>query len=523
MESLGNYPAEAVLLVGIAIGAVIGVIAGVVIGLQLSRKERDEAVKAASELLRHELSQEHQQALNDAQLRESRLNHDYQVLLKAQAGDAAQISALEADCKQQAGRAEQAEKQLAVSEERQQQLQTLKPELDSAREALSRTVNENTELTTRLAEEKKHFEAQLQLLNEARAALTQEFENLANKIFTSKQQQFSQQSKQALDGAIDPLRSQLQEFRKKVEDVYEKENAERNKLVGQLGELQRQTQQVSEDALNLANALKGDNKVQGNWGEVILERLLEESGLQKGREYETQVALKAESGQRRNPDVIVRLPENKDIIIDAKVSLADYERYCSTEDDAEREQALKQHIASLRSHIAGLSIKDYEKLEGIRTLDFVFIFVPVEAAFMLALQHEPSLFREAYDKHIALVSPTTLMATLRTVESIWRYEKQNTNAEKIAKQAGALYDQFVLTLGSLEEVGRLLGRTQDAYETTVKRLKTGRGNLVKRVEDIRKLGAKTKKAIPAETLQEAEEGESSFELLEETAASQPEN
>ncbi len=358
--------------------------------------------------------------------------------------------------------------------------------------------------TDRLAQSEKHFNSQLALLNDARASLLKEFENLANRIFESKNQQFNQQSQAALKTNIEPLREQLKDFRKKVEDVYVKENADRNRLAGQIGELQKQTQKISDDAINLARALKGDNKAQGNWGEVILERLLEESGLQKGREYETQVSLQSEGGQRRAPDVIVRLPENKDIIIDAKVSLLDYERYCSADDEDERAQFLKQHIQSLRAHISGLSIKDYEKLEGIRSLDFVFIFMPIEAAFMLALQHEPSLYKEAYDKHIILVSPTTLLATLRTVEGIWRYEKQNKNAEKIAKQAGGLYDQFVLLLDAVDDLGKSLDKTQTSYNSLHKRLKTGRGNLVKRVEDIKTLGAKTKKSIAPKTLEEAD-------------------
>lgn len=405
-------------------------------------------------------------------------------------------------------RLELAEKEQAVLVERAAQMEShkedYKQEVGVKSAQLAESQRENAALSVQLAREKRQVEEQLKLVADARSSMGQEFEVLANRLFTEKHRQFNEQSKIALQGSIEPLRSQLADFHRKVEDVYQKESAERNKLVGQLGELQKQTRQISEDALSLARALKGDNKTQGNWGEVVLERLLEESGLQKGREYETQVALKDESGHRRNPDVIVRLPEQKDIIIDAKVSLVDYERYCSAEADDDRDRALKQHIASMRNHIQGLSVKDYEKLDGVRSLDFVFIFVPVEAAFMLALQQEPGLFREAYDKHIILVSPTTLLATLRTVENIWRYEKQNLNAEKIASQAGALYDQFVLTLEAIEEVGRLLGKTQEAYKTASKRLGTGRGNLIKRVEDIKQLGAKTKKSLPTEALQEAQ-------------------
>jgi DNA recombination protein RmuC len=356
-------------------------------------------------------------------------------------------------------------------------------------------------LQARTESQQESLNAQLQNLTEAKQQLTKEFELVANRIFEDKQKSFSAHSKTTLDASVNPLREQLQEFRKKVEDVYGKEAAERNQLVGQITELQKQTQKIGADALNLANAIKGDNKAQGNWGEVILERLLEESGLQKGREYDVQVSLTSEDGRRRNPDVIIRLPEKKDIIIDSKVSLVSYERYYSCEDMTQKKEYLKQHVVSLRSHIKQLSLKSYENLEGIRTLDFVFIFIPVEAAFMLALQEEPGLFKEAYDKHIVLVSPTTLLATLRTVENIWRYEKQNKNAEEIARQAGGLYDQFVLMVDSLDDIGKQINKANIAYETAQKRLSTGKGNLLKRVEDLRTLGAKTKRQLPEDKLE----------------------
>lgn len=389
------------------------------------------------------------------------------------------------------------------SAEQQMTIEHLSQQLDKRQQLEDRytqLLGDHHALQAKRDEESKHYQSQLTLIEASKVQLGKEFEQLAHKIFDAKQEQFTRQSKVSLETSINPLREQLQSFREKVEHVYEKEAADRNKLVGQITELQRQTQQIGQDAVNLAKALKGDNKAQGNWGEVILERLLEQSGLTKGREYDTQVNLAGESGQRRNPDVIIRLPENKDIVIDAKVSLVDYERYCSTDDPLEQAAALKGHINSLRGHISQLSVKDYENLDGIRSLDFVFIFVPIEAAFMLALQHDQGLFRDAYDKHIILVSPTTLLATLRTVENIWRYEKQNKNAEKIAKQAGALYDQFVLLLSSMDDVGKHLGKAQEAFDTTQKRLSTGRGNLIRRVEDIKLLGAKTKKQIHAEKL-----------------------
>jgi len=354
----------------------------------------------------------------------------------------------------------------------------------------------NALLEQRLASQQAQYEAQLKLLQEAKLSLGQEFENLANRIFDDKQAKFSAQSKEAIEVSLSPLRRDLGDFRKQVETAYDKENADRNKLAGQISELQKQTLQISADAVSLANALRGDNKAQGNWGEFVLEKLLEDSGLTNGREYDTQVALKDESGKRRNPDVIVHLPEGRDIVIDAKVSLVDYERYFHAEDDDTKEQCLSQHLASLRAHIKGLSVKDYESLEGVNSLDFVLIFIPVESAFMLALDHDPEMMRDAYDRGIILVSPSTLMVTLRTIKNLWRYADQNRNAQLIADKAGALYDQFVLYVEALDEVGRYLDKSTEAWDTARKRLSTGRGNLVRRSEELKKLGAKTKKTLP---------------------------
>lgn len=365
-------------------------------------------------------------------------------------------------------------------------------------------VAENAGLQARLESERQRYQEQMQLLQQAKDTLTKEFENLANKIFEDKQAVFSRSSKLALESTVDPLRREITQFRKKVEDAYEKENADRNKLVGQIGELQKQAQRIGEDAVQLAKALKGDSKMQGNWGEVILERILEESGLTRGREYETQVSLKDERGKSRQPDIIVRLPDNRDIVIDAKVSLTDYERYCR-ETDEQKPQYLRQHVASIRSHVGGLNRKAYERLEGIRTLDFVLIFIPIEAAFMLALENDQTLFRDAYDKGIILVSPTTLLATLRTVHNIWRYEAQNRNAEQIAEKAGGLYDQLVQVVDGLDEVGKHLAKSQEAWDTTRKRLSHGRGNLIKRFEDLKALGAKARRQLPDDLVNDSED------------------
>jgi DNA recombination protein RmuC len=366
-------------------------------------------------------------------------------------------------------------------------------ELNSIRLELSTA---NGVLEQRLIGQQTQYEAQLKLLQDAKKTLSSEFENLANRIFEDKQAKFSVQNKEALEVTLSPLRRDIGDFRKQVESAYDKENADRNKLVGQLSELQKQTMQVSADAVSLANALRGDNKAQGNWGEFILEKLLEDSGLTKGREYDTQVALRDETGKRRNPDVIIHLPEGRDIVIDAKVSLVDYERYFHAEDDDTKQQCLRQHLNSLRAHIKGLSHKDYENLEGVNSLDFVLIFVPVEAAFMLALDQDPEMMRDAYDRGIILVSPSTLMVTLRTIKNLWRYADQSRNAQIIADKAGGLYDQFVRYIESLDEVGKHISKSQEAWETAHKRLSTGKGNLVRRTEELKKLGAKAKKSLP---------------------------
>jgi DNA recombination protein RmuC len=336
----------------------------------------------------------------------------------------------------------------------------------------------------------------IKTLEDTRQQLSRDFELLANRIFDEKTERFNTQSKTTLDTALSPLRDQLKDFKQKVEDVYDKDSKERVTLTAKLDDLKQLNQQMSADALNLTKALKGDNKAQGNWGEVILERVLEESGLHKGREYDTQVSLKSEQG-RSQPDVVVHLPENKDLIIDSKVSLLHYERYCNDNDELVRQQALKDHIASVRAHIKGLSIKNYENLEGVRTLDFVLIFIPIESAFMAAFEHDQAIFREAYEKNIIVVGPTTLLATLKTIQSIWRYERQNKNAEEIARQAGAMYDKFVGFVGDLNKISDCLIKASKAQEDAVAKLSSGRGNLLVSSEKLKNLGAKVKKTMPA--------------------------
>ncbi len=372
--------------------------------------------------------------------------------------------------------------------------------------------DKHIELQARFNEKEEQLKSREQLLDESKKTLLKEFELAANKLFEAKQQTFNQSSRQNLETVLSPFKQQLQTFHKQVEDVYHRENTQRNQLIGQIGELQKQTRKISEDANNLASALKGDNKVQGDWGEIILERLLEQSGLEKGREYHTQYHYRHE-GKTYRPDMVIHLPDEKDIIVDSKVALVEYERFVNEQTQDLKEQYLKAHVDVVRTHIRTLALKSYEKLEGLRTLDFVFMFIPIEAAYVSAVQHTPSLFKEAHDKNIMLVSPSSLMVALRTVETMWRYEKQNANAEKIAASAGRLYDQFALVLTALEDVGGYIKKAEESHDLVLKRLSRGRGNVLKRIDELKKLGAKTSKPLPKVAQESLQSDTDEIELL----------
>ena len=376
------------------------------------------------------------------------------------------------------------------------QSERMNRELTELRQKNLEEANENARLATRLEEQAKTHDEKMRLLEQARDQLTAQFKQLSDAIFEQKQKTFNESSRQTLESLLTPFRDQLKEFRTRVDHIYDKESRDRSTLKEQIAQLQQVNQRMSAEAVNLTRALKGDSKTRGNWGEVILERVLEESGLRKGHEYETQASFTQQDGRRLQPDVIVHLPDEKDIVIDAKVSLVAYEQYASAEDETERKQALQAHVRSVKQHIDGLSLKSYEHISSINSLDFVLIFVPIESAFMAAFDADPELFRTAYEKNIIVVSPTTLLATLRTVQSIWRHEHQNRNAETIAREAGGLHDQFVMMLASLEDVGKHLDRSREAYEKTLDRISRGRGNLVRRVEKLEKLGAKVKRSLP---------------------------
>jgi DNA recombination protein RmuC len=385
---------------------------------------------------------------------------------------------------------------LAVSEEKLKQLQTKDAELQQLQQLFIETKTQNTELQTRMDEQMKNAAEKLRLLQDAEVRLNTQFENLAGRIFDERSKQFTEHNKTSLDHIVTPLREQLGEFKQRIETVYDNENKDRISLREEIVSLRRDTAQMNQEALNLTRALKGDKKTQGNWGEMILEKVLEKSGLRKGIEYETQGAFRDEDNKLFKPDVIVRLPEDKDVIIDSKVSLLAYERYCSTEDDQERVTALKQHTDAVREHIKGLSGKDYSGLKGIRSLDFVLLFMPIEAAFIAAFQADERLFTDAFEHKIIVVTPTTLLATLRTIENIWRYERQNENARAIADKAGSLYDKICGFVEDLDKLGKQLSTVHATYDGVMNKLSQGRGNLINQASSFVELGVKVKKTFP---------------------------
>jgi DNA recombination protein RmuC len=335
-----------------------------------------------------------------------------------------------------------------------------------------------------------------------------EFENLANKILEEKSTRFAAQNQANLNQVLGPLRQQIGEFRTKVEEIHRNDVADRAVLKTQLESLAKTNNSMSEEAKNLTLALKGDSKAQGAWGELVLERVLESSGLRRGQEFTVQETLKSADGSWLRPDVIIHLPERRHLVVDSKVSLTAYERYCSSREPEAGRLALQEHVRSIRKHVAELAAKGYQDLHHISTPEFVFMFVPVEPALTCALQADRSLFNEAFEKRIILVTPSTLLATLRTVAQIWKQEKQTRNALEIARRSGALYDKFVGFYSDLQVLGEKLNDTNAAYAAALNKLKTGRGNLVKSAEDLRNLGARATKELPADTVRGAEESES---------------
>ncbi|WP_430967996.1 DNA recombination protein RmuC [Spongiimicrobium sp. 2-473A-2-J] len=333
---------------------------------------------------------------------------------------------------------------------------------------------------------------------------TKEFENLANKILDEKSTKFTEQNQKNIKNILNPLQEKIQLFEKKVEESQKENISIHSALKEQLLHLQNQNLKITQEAENLTKALKGDSKMQGNWGELVLERVLEKSGLEKDREYSIQQSFTLDDGTRVLPDVIIHLPDGKKMIVDSKVSLTDYERYVNAEDE-EREKFLKDHIHSLRKHVDQLSAKKYEDLYEMESPDFVLMFVPIEPAFAVAINNDANLYNKAFEQNIVIVTPSTLLATLRTIDSMWNNEKQQKNAIEIARQAGALYDKFEGFVSDLTKVGKKMDEAKTEYKGAMNKLVEGRGNIIISIEKLKKMGAKAKKSIPEPILKRAEE------------------
>jgi DNA recombination protein RmuC len=350
-------------------------------------------------------------------------------------------------------------------------------------------------LEAALDSERKQGLGRIESLNEAKEALTSQFKNLANEILEDKSKRFTEQNVASLDALLKPLQTKLSEFKEQVNTSYGNEARERFALKSEIERLANLNLRMSDETRSLTQALKGDSKVQGNWGELVLESILESSGLRKGEEYLVQDSHTQIDGSRLQPDVVVKLPEGRSLVVDSKVSITAYSHHAEATDPIVSEQELAAHIQSLRQHIQGLSSKNYSSLYGIGSVDFVLMFVPIEPAFLLALKTAPNLYQEALAKNIVLVCPSTLMATLRTVAHLWRQDHQNRNALEIAKQCGTLYDKFVGFVDDLEKLGQRLDQAQTSYHDAFNKLKSGKGNLIRSAEKVRELGVKPSKNL----------------------------
>jgi DNA recombination protein RmuC len=362
-------------------------------------------------------------------------------------------------------------------------------------------------LEAALDSERKQGLGRIESLNEAKEALTIQFKNLANDILDDKTRRFTEQNALSLDALLKPLQTKLTEFKEQVSTSYANESRERFALKSEIERLSALNVKMSDETRSLTQALKGDSKVQGNWGELVLESILESSGLRKGEEYLVQDSHTQVDGSRLQPDIVVRLPEGRHLVVDSKVSITAYARHAESADADTAQIELNAHIQSLRQHIQGLSSKNYSSLYGVGSVDFVLMFIPIEPAFLLALKSAPNLYQEALAKNIVLVCPSTLMATLRTVAHLWRQDHQNKNALEIARQSGALYDKFVGFIDDMEKLGQRIDQAQTSYHDAFSKLKTGKGNLIRTAERVRELGVKPSKTLPTSLLDSTAEAD----------------
>ena len=486
-------------IVYLIIGVVVGLVAGIVFVRMSMKAKVMEAVSEKEKALEELREEKNELSLQNAVI-ETSLSEKQKVLKE-----------LEEKFEQETKMRQEAEKQSATFlAERKSLKENLKSLGNSSallenKLKLEQNAKQETEIRlTELGAEKESLAEKLETerkqLNEIQQKFTDEFENLANKILKQNTNDFNAASTKNIGELLNPLKEKLQNFEKKVEDTYEKGIKDQTDLKAELKKLHDLSLRLDQDARNLTNALKADTKKQGNWGEIILERVLERSGLIKNQEYFVQQTARNEEGEMLRPDVIIKLPDEKHIIIDSKVSLTAYTQYVSEEDENKKEVALKLHLASVKKHVKELSDKSYETLADFNSPDFVLMFMPIEPAFGLAVQVDPDLFNYAWKLRVVIVSPTTLLATLRTVASIWKYEKQNQNAMEIAERGGKLYDKFESFIKDLELVGTNIQRAGKSYDEAHKKLTSGSGNLIRQVEQLKKMGVPTKKNLPEQYL-----------------------
>ncbi|MFZ2524303.1 MAG: DNA recombination protein RmuC [Candidatus Ferrigenium altingense] len=390
--------------------------------------------------------------------------------------------------------------QLASLQKEKESLAALRDQLIAERQRLS---NQVAELATALESERSQSAEKIELLKNAEEQLSNRFKTLASEILEDKTKRFTEQNKTNLDQLLEPLKVKITEFQGKVQEVYVQEGKDRSALAEQVKQLMALNNQLSKDAHNLTSALKGQAKAQGNWGELILERVLEASGLRKGHEYDVQESHTRADGSRAQPDVVVHLPEDRHLIVDAKVSLTAYEEHANAETDHQRDTAMKRHLDSVRAHIKELSEKNYQQLYGLQSLDFVLMFIPVEPAFMLAISHDSDLWQNAWKKNVLLVSPSTLLFVVRTVAHLWRQEQQNRNAQDIASRGAELYDKLAGFVEDLDTLGNRLQQAQKAYDGAYNKFTGGRGNVIRQAEMLKELGVKPTKQFPQNLIDSA--------------------
>ncbi|MDX8391119.1 MAG: DNA recombination protein RmuC [Mariprofundaceae bacterium] len=387
------------------------------------------------------------------------------------------------------------------AENREIELKQSLNEKNESLDALNRKLSDSeiaiSRLETQLSGDRKTADEKLAFKEDAKNKLANEFELLANKIFEKKGKALSEQNRSSLDEVLKPMREQLGDFRKRVDEVHVNDAKDRASLREHLGQLEKLNRQMSEDALGLTQALKGESKAQGNWGEMILQKILESSGLREGHEFKREDSTTLDGGRRLRPDVVIYMPGDKQVIIDSKVSLTDYERALSAEDPAAHQKSVKAHVASLKQHIRMLADKRYDQIPGLHSPDYVLMFVPIEGAYMMAIEADQGIFEAAFDKRVAVVTPSTLYATLKLIEQLWRYERQSENVVKLIDRASRLHDKMATFVESFEDIGNRLEQAQKAYDQSLNRIKTGPGNVISQIATLGALAGKTKKELPS--------------------------